>query len=444
MPSRLTNALRKLRRRLMNISLPYGSDRLMAPLEWAGNIDVLDMADAPAIPDLSAALRNGLNHPIGPLPPLGSALRAERDVLIVVSDSFRKTGADHFLPPLLDYLAAHGVSDERISFLFATGTHRPPTEQEKAVILGEAVYARFQDRAQAHDPRDKGNLVFKGATSRGTPVYVNRRAAEAGCLILTGTVVLHYFGGFGGGRKAMLPGIAGLETIAANHALNLDPVENRLNAAVAIGRLAGNPVAEDMLEGALLGPPCFLINTVLNRQGRISGLFCGDLQEAHEAACGIARAQFAIPIREQADLVVASAGAAKNFVQSHKALYNAFQAAKPDGVIVLAAPAPEGYGGNRFVEWLSLGNRDAIIEELRKNAEINGQTALSTLEKARKTIFVTGLSSSEVQALGGEKAEHLSAALAMAQQRLAEAGVQRPACYVMPSAGYTVPFLAPQ
>ncbi|MDP2324250.1 MAG: hypothetical protein Q8N51_09510, partial [Gammaproteobacteria bacterium] len=141
--------------------------------------------------------------------------------------------------------------------------------------------------------------------------------------------------------------------------------------------------------------------------------------------------------------VVASAGGAKNFVQSHKALYNAFQAMKPGGVIVFAAPAPEGYGGSRFAEWIALGSPEAVIAELRKNAEINGQTALSTLEKAPKAVFVTGLSSGEVQALGGEKAADLPEALAIARARLDAAGIARPTACVMPSAGHTVPAPGP-
>lgn len=425
----------------MNVTLPYGDTTLEATLDWADPISTLDVPDAPALPHLAHSLQVALEAPIGDGPPLGDRLPAHGMVVIVVSDSFRKTGSAQFLPPLLDYLAARGVPDSRISFLFATGTHRAPTEAERAMILGERVYARFRDRALAHAPFDHAGLVFRGTTSRGTPVYLNRHAVDAACLIVTGTVVLHYFGGFGGGRKAILPGIAGVNTIAANHALNLDPIENELNPDVAIGRMAGNPVAEDMREGALLGPPCFLVNTVLNRQGAIAGLFCGDLLAAHEAACAFAKRLYAVPIRARADLVIASAGPAKNFIQSHKALYNAFQALTPEGVIVLAAPAPEGFGGNRFADWIALGSRAAIIAELRKNAEINGQTALSSLEKARKTVFLTELSEEEVGTLGGQKAADFPQALAMARTRLQAAGIHRPSAMLMPSAGYTVPVI---
>ncbi len=423
----------------MNITLPYGDTILTSAIPWASSVSVLDVAAAPPISDLADAMLDGLEGPIGRTPPLSGHIPPNGTILIVVSDSFRKTGADEFLPPLLNYLTTHGVSDDRIAFLYATGSHRAPTAEEQRVILGDGVYAHFRERAMPHTPGDASNLVYRGATSRGTPVYINKHAIEAGLVILTGTVVLHYFGGFGGGRKAMVPGIAGLETIAANHALNLDPNENQLNADVAIGRLAGNPVAEDMLEAARLGPPCFLINTVLNRAGAISGLYCGDLEAAHLEACDAARRQFTVPIKAQADLVIASAGAAKNFVQSHKALYNAYQAVKPGGLIVLAAPAPEGYGGNRFLEWIRLGSREAIIAELRKNAEINGQTALSTLEKARMTLFLSEMSATEVSALGGRKAESLDNALELAREHFSRAGNDSPTCYIMPSAGYTVP-----
>lgn len=425
----------------MNICLPYGDTVIEATLDPAIHATTLDIPDTPPLGDLRDRLHDGLCQPIGMNLSLADQLPADATVAIVVSDSFRKTGVDQLLPGLLGYLLENGVHEERISFLFATGAHRAPTEKERSAILGAAVYKQFRGRAFAHDPGDRDNLIFKGETSRGTPVYVNRRAEDADFVLLTGTVVLHYFGGFGGGRKSVVPGIAGTDTIAANHALNLHPSENRLNPDVAIGRTAGNPVAEDMLEAAMRCGQFFLVNTVLNRRGAIAGLYCGDLAAAHDAACQFAREQFTVAIGEQADLTVASAGSAKNFVQSHKALYNAWQATKPGGVIVLLAPAPEGFGGDRFVEWLALGNFEAIIAELRKNAEINGQTALSTLEKSPNTLFVTGLSAEQVELLGGRKAGDLQSALATATAELAAKGIANPRCCVMPSAGATVPVL---
>lgn len=424
----------------MNIRIPYGTETLEADIDWLQLFGTLDVGETEPLTDIREVLAEGLKNPIGGLP-LQARLRPDASVVIVVSDSFRKTGVDQFLPMLIDDLHAHGVKDGAISFLVATGSHRGPTTAELDEILGVDVHRRFADRIYTHDPLDVENLTAVGTTSRGTPVSINRRAVEAGTLIVTGTVVLHYFGGFGGGRKSIVPGLAGLETIAANHALNLDPVEDTLNPDVAIGRMAGNPVAEDMLEGTQLGPDAFLINTVLDRRGRIARIFAGDMVKAHEAACDYSAELYMVPVQERADLVIASAGSAKNFIQSHKSLYNASQAVKPDGQILLVTPAAEGYGGNKFAEWLALGSREAIIAALRRNAEINGQTALSTLEKARRTVFLTRMAPELVRAMGGRHAESLEEALEILRLEFRRAGIEHPTCYIMPSASVTVPQL---
>lgn len=426
----------------VNIAIPYDDAIIEAVADWVRPLGTLDVGETPVLADPGAAVLEGLANPIGG-PPLHARLRPGASVAIVVSDSFRKTGVDQLLPALLAWLAERGVGEEAITFLVATGSHRGPTEAELDEILGPAVHRRFAGRVHTHDPQDRDNLIHLGMTSRGTPVSLNKIAAGADTLIVTGTVVLHYFGGFGGGRKSIVPGLAGLETIAANHALNLDPHEDTLNPDVAIGRMAGNPVAEDMLEGALLGPEAFLINTVLDRKGRIARIFMGDLVEAHEAACACSASLYTIPIREQADLVIASAGAAKNFIQSHKSLYNACQAVRPGGLVLLATPADEGYGGNKFADWLALGSRSAIIAALRQHAEINGQTALSTLEKARRTVFLTRMDTRLVEAMGGRRADSLAEGLEWLRRDFARAGIERPSCLVMPSASVTVPVFLP-
>ena len=425
----------------MYIAIPYASETLEADVDWLRPLGILDVGDVSPLDDIADAVSDGLTHPIGGAP-LQDRLQPGGSVVIVVSDSFRKTGVDQILPHLLAWLGERGVSDGGISFLVATGSHRGPTGPELDEILGEAVHRRFAGQVYTHDPSDRENLIPLDTTSRGTPVSINRRAVEAGALIVTGTVVLHYFGGFGGGRKSIVPGLAGLETIAANHALNLDPDADTLNPDVEIGRMAGNPVAEDMLEGALLGPAAFLINTVLDRKGQIARIFMGDLEKAHEAACAFSASLYTVPIAARADLVIASAGSAKNFIQSHKALYNASQAAKSEGRILLATPAGEGYGGNKFADWLALGSRGAIIAALRKNAEINGQTALSTLEKARRTVFLTEMDSGLVTAMGGRRVESLAEGMELLRQDFADAGIASPTCYIMPSASVTVPRFA--
>jgi len=424
----------------MAIDFPYGPQtlRFIPPdvVTWLGTLDI---AEAPELPDRDAVVRDALRHPIGLTRGLGRIVKTGETVAIVVSDAFRQTRADQVLPILIEELNATGVQDENIRFLFATGVHRPPRAEEQARILGRAIFKRFRGRTYPHDPRDEANLVLVGTTSRGTPVVVNRRAVEADRRIVVGAVVFHYFGGFGGGRKSILPGLASVETIARNHSMNLDPVEDRLNPDVRIGVLDGNPVAEDMLEAARIVGVDYSVNTVLNRHAQIAGIFAGDLDAAHRAAADCARTMFAAPIAERADLVVANAGSSRNFVQSHKALYNAYQAVKPDGRIIFVARCEEGLGGDAFSKWIRLGNREAIIAGLRRHSEINGQTALSTVEKAPIALFVTDMTDDDVHTLGGRKSPTLEQAMATA---LSELAPRSPVTgYIMPSAAYTVPML---
>jgi nickel-dependent lactate racemase len=426
----------------VTFQLPYGAERIELDVPFGRHLGTLDVADVPAIPDRDRAIRTAIENPIGMDETIFERVRPGETVAIIVSDSFRKTGAHHVLPVLVEGLNRAGIPDEHICITYATGTHRAPTRDEEMQILGPAMYARFHERARAHNPHDPEGVKHVGTTSRGTPVAINRRVAECDRIITTGAAVFHYFAGYGGGRKSILPGIASVETISHNHAMNLDPEEDRINPAVRIGAMDTNPVAADMLEGAKLAGVDCIVNTVLNRRGEIAAIFAGNLEAAHRAATAFAYDMFALHIEERADLVIAASGQTKNYVQTHKALFNAYQAVKPGGRIVLLAPCEEGPGGEQFLKWVRLGSRDAIIAQLRKSSEINGQTALSTIQKAPIALFVTNMTTDHVAMLKGRKVASASEGLALAQEELATAGVTDPTYYVMPSAAYTVPFPA--
>lgn len=406
-------------------------------MSWGECLGVLDIADAPPVTDVSSALLSSLETPIGMpnrfLDGIGSGDR----IALVCSDAYRRTGADQFLPALIEALNSSGVRDESIHVFFASGTHKPPSPPQMERILGPGMYTRFATRTHTHDPYNAPLHKYLGITSRGTPVEINRDVLAFDRIIVTGAVVLHYFAGFGGGRKSIVPGLASARTIAHNHSLNLDPVEPRMKSSVRIGALDGNPVAEDMLEAARLVPIHGIVNTVLNRQGQIAGLFVGELEAAHRAATQRARSLFVVPIRERADLVIVSAGDAGNYVQSHKALYNAYQAVKPSGRIILLAPCPEGLGGEPIAKWLRLGSVHAVVDGLRRQSEIYGQTALSTLQKTPITTIVTDMSEDDVALLRAERAASLDIALERERALLGENATY----YVMPSGGYTVPVL---
>ncbi|MDK1020999.1 MAG: nickel-dependent lactate racemase [Candidatus Hydrogenedentes bacterium] len=424
-----------------SVSLPYG-DRLVSAKVAVGRcLGTLDVRAIEGLAEPERAIREALIDPIGLERSIFEVVQPGEQVVILVSDSFRQTRADLMLPVLIDGLVSAGASESDLSILFSTGTHRGPTEDEQREILGEDVYARMRGRIHVHDARDADNHVFVGTTGRGTPVEINRRVHEADRVIVTGSVVLHYFGGFGGGRKSVVPGVASARTISHNHAMNLHATEDRLDPKVRIGMLAGNPVAEDMLEATRLTHADCIVNTVLNRDGEIAGVFAGELEAAHEAACAFARGLFEVPIQERADIVIAASPTTKNFVQTHKALFNAFQAVAPNGRVVLLAPCREGLGEEQFTQWLKLGDRAEIIAALRRRSEINGQTALSTREKAPRTVMVTELSDEDVALLGARRAESLQEAVDAVFGDLVRAGIDAPGYYLMPTAAYTVPGL---
>jgi lactate racemase len=421
--------------------LPYGSEVVRVTVDRGRLLGVLDVADTPALADPAAAIHHALANPIGLDRAVWDLVSPGETVALIVSDQFRQTRADQVLPVLVDVLNEVGVPDEDMRIVFATGTHRSPTDEEAEAILGAEIYARFRSRILRHDAHDPKLHVNMGATSRGTPVFIDRQARDCDRIISTGAVVMHYFGGFGGGRKSIVPGLASVETISKNHALNLHATEDRLDPAVRIGALDGNPVAEDMLEAAQLVGVDAIVNTVLNRDSRIAGVFAGELDAAHRAAAAFARDLFAVPIEEPADLVIAATATTRNYVQSHKALFNAYQALRPGGRIVLLAPCPEGLGGEHFVKWARLGDRASIIAGLRVQSEINGQTALSTVEKAPHAYMITEMSEADVSLLGARKCASAAAAVAAALDDLASRGIPEPTYYVMPSAAYSVPIL---
>ena len=196
-------------------------------------------------------------------------------VCIVVSDQTRSTGVEQYLEMLIDSLNREGIADEKIVLQFANGMHRPPTREEQKEKLGRRIYARFQGRIFVHDASDETSMVDVGTTTRDNRVRINRIVADARVKILTGSVMYHYFAGFGGGRKSILAGVSSADTIARNHSLTIDPNENRIRDSVEIGRLKGNPVAEDMEEAAALTGIDYIINTVMAEDNTIAAIAAG-------------------------------------------------------------------------------------------------------------------------------------------------------------------------
>jgi len=387
-------------------------------------------------------IRDRLEAPVWPPgsgPAVFEVVRPGEKVCFVISDHTRRTAADRVLPVLLSGLAERGCDARDMHLLVATGIHRPPAPEELGRILGPAVYGEFRARLHAHDP-DAADLVEVGALADGHRVRVNRRALEADRLVPLGAAGFHYHAGFGGGRKSLVPGLAARATIAHNHSLALDPREDRLRAGVETGRLDGNPVAEEMLRAARMCDPDIIVNTVLSPSGELAGVFSGELDAAHRAACAAVREMLGFGLEEPADIVLADAGSAGDWIQSHKALVNASRALRPGGRVILRAPCPEGLGNERFRHYLRMESTARMCAALRAQPEVNGQTALSTRERGRCAVLVTDLGPEDRRDLGIATAPDLESAAARAISDLRAGGVRRPTYLIMPQALYTVPF----
>lgn len=343
--------------------------------------------------------------------------RGARRVLIAVSDATRKTAADRLLPALLDLVESRTRAE--VGFAVGGGIHRAPRPEEIERILGPEAIAR--GRVHVHDADDASRLIHLGRTSAGTPVKVSALLREYDRIVLTGAVGFHYYAGFSGGRKAIVPGLASRETVTRNHlrALRRDGTRHPLARA---GRLDGNPVHRDMVEGAGLVGPHMTVNTVLDDDGAVERVYAGHWRRAHERACRYVRDTRSVRV-EPRPLVVASAGGHPsdlNLIQAHKAFEAGFGALRPGGVFVLAAECPEGAGHDDFLPWLRFQDDAAFATALRANFQVYGQTALAWFRKARacRLILVSSLDPSVAAVLGATPARDLSEALGIARENL--------------------------
>ena len=370
-----------------------------------------------------------------------SNVKSGEKVVIVTSDITRYTGSEIYLPLLVGRLNRQGIADGDIEILIALGIHRKQTEAEHRKIVG-ALYGRV--RVLDHECDDPDSLIYIGTTSGGIKVSINRGAAEADHLILTGTIGFHYFAGFGGGRKSVLPGIASRQACMASHFAVLNVGEGTgKNPLATTGNLVGNPVHNAMLEGCALAKPDFVLNTVLAADKRIIAVFAGDWRGAHEAGCRFYHDQFAYPLTEKADLVVASCGGFPkdiNLIQAHKSMEYAAQTLKDGGVMILLAECRDGFGNGTFFNWFRHKRLDEFEAALRNKYEINGQTAYSLLQKAQRfrIILVSQFPAQQVEEMGMIPAQTLDEAMTLSASMLP----QEWRCYLMPEAGSVLPVKA--
>jgi len=319
----------------MKIKLAYGKTGLEISLPDDVSVTVVEPEYVDGLLDQAGALRDALRRPIGS-PPLKALVKPSDKVGIAFSDITRPTPNHLILPALLGELAH--VPDEQIVLFNSTGTHRPNTEAELRGMLGDEIVDRY--RIVQNDASDRDSHVLVGRTISGNDAWIHREFVECDVRIPTGFIEPHFFAGFSGGGKAIMPGLALLETVMRNHnAKNLD------SPLACWGITHGNPVWEEIREVAAMVQPTFLLNVTLNRDQQITGVFAGDFEEAHAQGCAFVKEKAMVPVQEPYDIVIGSNSGYPldlNLYQSVKGMSAASQVVKEGGSIIIAADCWDG------------------------------------------------------------------------------------------------------
>ena len=423
--------------------LKYGKELLALPVDLLPSFKLLQPGLPPApLSNPESFINTILDSPTS-LAPFNEFFKKDNSVIIVLSDITRFTLSKLYLPLIVDRLNKNGVADRDITLLCALGIHRKQTEDEHRALIGNTLYERLP--INDHDPHDTSSIVILGETKRGTPIAINHLLTKADKIILTGSIRFHYFAGFSGGRKSILPGVASFNACFANHLLVLsDAEQGGRHPRARPGVLHGNPVHEDMQEAAAFFNNLFLFNTIVSPRRRLLHAVAGNAEEAFTAGCQFLRNHFTIPLTAKADLVIASCGGHPwdlNFIQAHKTMDLASGALQDGGVMILLAECPQGFGNPSFLKWFNADTPEQFEDTLRKRYEINGQTAYATFIKARKhhIILISKLKRTEVQTASLTPAETLEEALEIAYRIL---GKKNPLTYVLPEGSSYLPYLS--
>lgn len=364
------------------IELSYG--RKPITFSWEGDrFSVISPASLAEKPLTDLAVGAALDSPIAS-PPLDEVVDSSDSVLIVVSDATRPTASAQIVNLLVRRLVQIGVSPAQIAIIFATGIHRPVTEQEQLELLSPFIVQRLQ--ILQHDAHDSSQLTSFGADG-DIAIELSRALRDYSRIILTGGVNFHYFAGFTGGRKSVCPGLASAKTIAASHMHALDFETGARKQGVGTGLLDGNAVHEACERVASLVSPAFGINAIVDQHKRAVKLFCGDWRLAHRAACDYYLDHNSVSIPAKRDVVIVSCGGYPydiNMIQAHKALDMASYACRDGGTIVLLAECSDGLGRPDFLKWFAAADARALATRLRSEYEVNGQTAWALLAKAER------------------------------------------------------------
>lgn len=356
----------------MIVSIPYGRIYVNLNLPDENVLAVLSPVELKGVVDGVRAVRDALENPLGSAL-LSRMAAGKRRACIVVSDYTRATPNKLLLPPIIESLRKAGLKMDEVKILVAYGLHKPASKEEIKEFLGGEIVEEID--VVNHDAEDESNLTYLGETSFGTKVSVNRLIDESDLIILTGLIEPHFFAGYSGGRKSILPGVAGKEAIFNNHSFRMI-----MHPLSRYGVLNGNPIHEDMVEAAkMVKAAKYLVNVVIDKEHRVVRAFAGDLFEAHLEGVKFLDKYVKIRAPSRADIVITSNGGYpldRDLYQAVKGMATGEIIVRKGGVIVVFAECVDGVGrGHEEFYRLMVEARtpEEVLERIRREEPIKDQ-----------------------------------------------------------------------
>ena len=415
----------------MDVEIPYGKDTISVNMPYHCEILLPNKVE---IQDAQKLIQQALDNPIKKESFEVFAARAKQ-LLVIVNDATRPTPTSTILDFLYPVLSHH----PDVRFLIATGIHRAPTEEEYRYIFGK-YYDVFKDQIFAHDARKDEDMTYLGTSKNGTEMYINKLVSQIGNVLVIGSVEPHYFGGFTGGRKSFLPGVASYRTIEMNHKLALSDKARSL-------ALEDNPVNQDMIDAmnVLKEINVFSIQTVLTGDHQLYAVTAGDLIASFDAAIHSSKEVFCVPLQKKGNIVLTVAPYPMDIdlYQSQKALDNGKHALEDKGIIVLISKCRDGVGEDAFLELMEKADSpQSVFDILGDEYKLGYHKAakMAQIGICAQMWAVTDLDDTIITKAKMKPYHTIQSAIDDAVQIIQKQGRQ-PQVVVMPAGSLTVPYL---
>ena len=422
----------------MLVELAYGKDGLDVELPDDWQVQIIEPVHLPGLQQPLTAIRRALRQPNAGVS-LASLVDAGTTIGIILNDITRATPSSLLLDAILAELS--DIPDSHITLFIALGTHRPNTKAELAGILGEKYLDRF--KIVQNNAFDRSSQVQIGVTRRGHPIWINRHLLNCDLKILTGFIEPHFFAGYSGGGKAVMPGMAGLDTILANHGADMIAGSN-----ATWGITTGNPIWEEIQEIAGLIGNAFLLNVALNRDQEVTAVFTGNPYDAIVEGCSFVSQHAMQPVTQLFDIVVTSNSGFPldlNLYQTVKGISAAARIVRQGGAIIAASECWDGLPEHgRFAELLQgaqspQGLLARIMQpSFQMHDQWQAQILAQIMTKADIYIFSEGLSETQLQQAMLKKSYHIEDTLA----DLLKICGREAKIAVLPQGPLTVPYLS--